>query len=97
MRQRGAALIRILARRGGAIVGRLLMAAPFVGVAATSSAKSLSPDEEPAIARVEQIRNQLRVQDGKMVRSERRQFAQWYNWPDWKNWSDWDNADRRRR
>jgi hypothetical protein len=81
------------------MITRLLMAVPVVGVAAVSPVEAGTPDDrraddELAIARVEQIRHQLRVHDDEVACSERRQFAQWYNfpnWPNWKNWNDWDN------
>jgi hypothetical protein len=80
------------------------MAVPVVGVAAASPVQAGTPDDgaaddELAIARVEQIRHQLRVHDGEAARSGRRQFAQWYNfpnWPNWKNWNDWANRGDRR-
>lgn len=82
-------------RRFRTMITRLLMMVPVVGVAAASPVESGTPDDGPAITRVEQIRHQLRVQDDAVTRSGRRQFAQWYNfpnWPNWKNWNDWANS-----
>lgn len=101
MRKRIGAAGRILTERLGVIGARLLMTLPFIGAAMASSAES-SPvnDDGPAIARVEQIRQQLRMHDGALDPPRSRQIAQWYNfpnWSNWKNWGDWDNVDRRRR
>jgi hypothetical protein len=90
---------RILTKRLRAIFARVLVAVPFIGATMVSSAEGRAADDEPAIARLEQIRHQLRVQDGKMASSSRRQLAQWYNfpnWMNWKNWNDWDNSRNRR-
>jgi hypothetical protein len=87
------------------MITRLLMAVPVIGVATASPVEARTPDDGLAIGRVEQIRQQLHVQDGvrvqngEMACSGRRQLAQWYNfpnWPNWKNWNDWANRRDRR-
>jgi hypothetical protein len=100
MRKRIGAAGLILTKRLRAIFARLLMTIPFVGAAMASSAEGRVTDDGPAIARVEQIRQQMRAHDDKLAPSRSRQTAQWYNfpnWPNWKNWGDWDNIDRRRK
>ena len=98
----GGRVSRGVSRRLRAMMTRLLVAVPVIGVAAASSVQAGTPgfaDNEPAIARVEQIRQQLRVHDNEAACSGRRQFAQWYNfpnWPNWKNWNDWANRRDRR-
>ena len=95
---------RKVSRRLRTMMTRLLMAVPVVGVAAASPVQAATPNDglandELAIARVEQIRQQLRLHDGEAAGSGRRQLAQWYNfpnWPNWKNWSDWANRRDRR-
>ena len=99
MRRCGARVSRSVSRRLGAMITRLLMAVPVVGVAAASPVEAGVPDDGLVIARVEQIRHQLRVHDNEATDSGRRQFAQWYNfpnWPNWKNWNDWANRRDRR-
>jgi hypothetical protein len=77
------------------MISRLLMMVPVVGIAAAVEAGT--QDDGPAIARVEQIRQQLRVQDGLRAQdgekacSGLRQLAQWYNFPNWPNWQNWNN------
>ena len=100
MRKRCGAAVRILTKRLRAVSARLLMAVPFVGAAMASTAEGRAADDRPAIARVEQIRQQLRAHDDTLAPPQSRQFAQWYNfpnWSNWKNWGDWNNIDRRRR
>jgi hypothetical protein len=81
------------------------MMVPIVGIAAASPVEAGTQDEGLSIMRVDQIRQQLRAQDGLRVQagekacSGRRQFAQWYNfpnWPNWKNWNDWANRRDKR-
>ena len=99
MKGRGARVSRSVSRRFRAMITRLLMMVPAVGIAAASPVEAGTQDEGLAIMRVDQIRQQLRVQDGEKACFGRRQFAQWYNfpnWPNWKNWNDWANRPDRR-
>ena len=104
MRGCGGRVNQGVSRRLRAMITRLLMAIPVAGVAAASPVQAGTADDgladdELAITRVEQIRHQLRLRDGEVACSGRRQLAQWYNfpnWPNWKNWNDWANQRDRR-
>ena len=105
MKECGARVSRSVSRRLRAMITRLLMMVPVFGIAAASPVEARTQDDGLAIARVDQIRQQLRAQDGLRVQdeektcSDRQQFAQWYNfpnWPNWKNWNDWANRRDKR-
>ena len=66
--------------------------AAAIGLEQAGAAVHAATVEQPAIERVDDIREALLAQDAEYLSDDDHQHvAQWYNWPNWNNWSDWRN------
>lgn len=77
---------RTLVRAVCLVLSKLLFALSLLGHA-EASLKPAKQLKEPAINRVDDIRNKLLESDElHKDRDDPREVAQWYNWPNWGNW-----------
>jgi len=88
--------IRALWREFRSLFLKTALALTIFGLPQQGDAKAPPGGEEPAIDRVDEIREKLLRNDrleGKRLehRDGRQQMVQWYNWPNWPNWGNWGN------
>lgn len=83
-------VIRRSARR---ILPRLVIGLSVLGLA-PPAARAAIPQDQPAIERVNEIRNKLMEKDRADVNERARELVQWNNWRNWRN--NWSNYSRRR-
>jgi len=91
MKSPSGAVLRIVQR----FLPGLIFGLSVLGLVPTPS-RAAAPHDQPAIERVDEIREKLLQTDllkGKRSddRDGRRQMVQWYNFPNWPNWNNWPN------